>query len=99
MVAIQVARSSRPTLSRRPRQSSSGAIPAAPIATSVWPWRQARPNESVTTTAGAAPVSSRSRARSARAEASGSAGSRISVSGSPGGAFEASMPAFAHTKP
>ena len=47
---ITVAESSPPWASRLPRQSSSGARPATPIATSHWPWRQARPNESVTTT-------------------------------------------------
>ena len=52
----------------RPRQSSSGRSPAQPIATSHWPFRHARPNESVMRTPGAAPVSSRRRPRSARAE-------------------------------
>ena len=53
-----------------------------PIATSHWPTRQARPNESAMTIAGATPVSSRRRRRSARAERVGIAGSRTS---SPGG--------------
>ena len=81
----------------RPRQSSSGARPARPIATSSWPWRQARPKLSVMSTARLAPVSSRRRARSARAEASGSRGSTTTVSWS--GALEVSTPALAHTKP
>ena len=71
-IAIHVAVSSRPAASRRPRQSSSGAIPAQPIATSHCPWRQARPNESVITTAGATPRRRLSPARIRRAEASGS---------------------------
>ena len=41
--AIVVTRSSRPRSSRRPTQSSSGVSPAAPIATSTSPSRQARP--------------------------------------------------------
>ena len=36
----------------RPRQSSTGRRPAIPIATSHWPTRHARPNESAITTAG-----------------------------------------------
>ena len=96
--AIQVARSSRPRASARPRQSSSGASPAQPIATSDWPWRQARPKESVITTAGSAPASSRRRARSARAERVGVVGQEHERVPSPG-ALEASTPAFAHTKP
>ena len=95
--AIQVARSSIPALSVRPRQSSRAASPAQPIATSHWPWRHARPKLSVTTTATVTSATSRTRARSLRAEASGSVGSRTSESGS--GALEASTPAFAHTNP
>src|SRR2546427_646055 len=49
-----------------PRQSSMGMRPAAPIATSVWPLRQARPKLSLTITAGRAPRSSAIRVRSAR---------------------------------
>ena len=56
--AIQVALSSRPRASVRPRQSSSGVSPAQPIATSTCPCRHARPNESVITIAGAALSSS-----------------------------------------
>src|SRR5947208_7624048 len=48
-------------------------------------------------TATSAPVSSRKRARSPAAEASGSSGSNTTTSAS--GAFEASTPAEAHTKP
>ena len=59
----------------RPRQSSSGASPAQPIATSHWPWRQARPNESVISTAGRDARAARAgRRAAARAEASGSSG-------------------------
>ena len=72
-IAIQVARSSRPRASTRPRQSSSGASPAQPIATSAWPWRHARPNESVTTTASPPPGLAQ-RARRARARGVGVAG-------------------------
>ena len=81
----------------RPRQSSSAARPAQPMATSTWPLRHARPKESVIRTAGATSRRSRSPARSRRAESSGSTGSRITVSSS--GALEASTPALAHTKP
>ena len=38
-MAITVAASSRPSASSRPRQSSAGARPAQPIATSAWPMR------------------------------------------------------------
>ena len=50
-IASQVACSSRPAASRRPRQSSSGDMPAQPIATSHCPWRHARPKLSVISTA------------------------------------------------
>ena len=72
-------------------------MPATPMATSVMPWRQARPNESEITTATSTPGSSASASRSLAAEASGSTGSRQTVS-SPG-TFEASTPALAQTKP
>ncbi len=87
---VQLAARRRPGARASPR---SGARPAMPIATSHCPWRQARPKESVITTAGWPGR----RARSARADASGSTGSRISESGSE--ALDASTPAFAHTKP
>ena len=80
-----------------PRRSRIGGIPATPIATSVVPWRNGRPNESVTTTPTVRPVSSRSASRMPRALASGSSGSSTSVPGS--GAFEWSTPAEAQTKP
>ena len=54
-------------------------MPATPIATSVVPWRHGRPNESLTITPTSDPVSSRSRARSRRADASGSTGSSTTV--------------------
>ena len=72
--AIQVALSSRPTASVRPRQSSSGSSPAQPMATSTCPWRHARPNESVMRIAGPRPQS----LRRARSRASG----RVGVAGS-----------------
>ena len=80
--------------SGRPRQSWSGARPAMPIATSHWPWRHARPNESV--------IDHRRVAREPRPAARGRrrrgrAGAGSSVSGAP--ALEASTPALAHTKP
>ena len=87
--AIWVARSSRPRASGLPRRSRSGAMPATPSATSVVPWRQARPNESLTTTPTSTPASSTSRSRRRRAEASGSSGSRTSV---PSAVFDASTP-------
>ena len=80
-----------------PRRSSIGAKPATPIATSVVPCRNGRPNESVTITPTVRPVSSRSRSRSVRALASGSTGSSTSVPAS--GAFEWSTPADAQMKP
>ena len=58
-------------------------MPAQPIATSHCPWRHARPKLSVISTATVAPVSSRRRARSPRAEASGSRGSTTSMPVSP----------------
>jgi hypothetical protein len=76
--AMAVTRSSRPKASGRPRHSSRGVKPAAPIATSVWPKRQARPKESEITTAGRIPSTDPISARSRRADASGSSGSRTS---------------------
>src|SRR5947207_2660284 len=71
--------------------------PAMPMATLVCPSRHARPNVSVMTTATVArarfAISSRMRA----AEASGSRGSRTTVSGAP--ALERSTPALAQTNP
>ena len=61
------------------------------------PGATARPNESLTITPTSPPVSSRSRSRSRAAEASGSTGRRTSVPAP--GAFEASTPADAQTKP
>ena len=49
-------------------------MPATPMATSVVPWRNGRPNESLTITATSRPVRSRSAARIRRALASGSSG-------------------------
>ena len=49
--ATCVERSTRPARSGVPRRSRSGARPATPIATSVVPRRNGRPNESVTITA------------------------------------------------
>ena len=80
-----------------PAEVDERVNPAQPTATSVVPCRQARPNESLTITATSRPVSSRSRSRIVAAEASGSTGSSTSVSGP--GAFDASTPAEAQTKP
>ena len=66
-------------------------MPATPIATSVVPCRKGRPKESLTITG------TPSLSWSARAEASGSSGSRTTVPGA--GALEASTPAEAQTKP
>ena len=68
---------------RAPRQSSSGAMPAQPIATSPWPVRQARPNESVITTPGRDAGELAQPRPMRRADASGSRGSINTVS-SPG---------------
>ncbi len=95
--AICVDSSRCPLASVVPRRSRSGTMPATPSATSVVPCRQARPNESLTTTPTSAPESSDSRVRNRRAEASGSTGSRTRRS-SPG-VFDASTPAEAQTKP
>ena len=78
-------------------RSRSTSIPAAPIATFAIPRRHERPNVSVTITPSERPVRSSSPARRAAAEASGSSGSRTTVSGA--GAFEASTPADAQTNP
>ena len=80
--------------SARPRQSSSAASPAMPIATSHWPWRQARPKESAMTTAGrpgSAGPQARARWRRDRAAAVTTCPRRA--------ALEASTPALAQTKP
>ena len=53
--AIHVALSSRPRRRCARASPRAAARPAQPIATSHWPWRQARPNESVIRTAGATP--------------------------------------------
>ncbi len=92
-----VVRSGSPARSAVPRRSRSGARPATPIATSVVPCRNGRPNESVTITATSLPVRSTSVDRIRRALASESSGSSTSVPGS--GAFEWSTPAEAQTKP
>src|SRR5439155_266143 len=63
----------------------------------VVPWRQGRPNESLTITATSIPDRSEIAARRQRAEASGSRGRSTTVSGCP--AFDESTPADAQTKP
>jgi hypothetical protein len=95
--AIWVAASSVPFASRRPSQSSSGAIPAHPIATSVWPSRQARPKLSETMIPTVASVADRISSRMRRADASGSSGRSAAAPGS--GRLDLSMPAFAQTNP
>ena len=72
-------------------------MPATPSATSVVPSRHARPKESETMTPISTPASSRMLDRSRAADASGSSGSRTSVSGP--FALEPSTPADAHTNP
>ena len=79
-----------------PARSSSGSMPATPTARSVWPVRQARPAVSVSTTATLRPMSSCTRSRRARAEASGSSGRSTTW---PGVTLEASTPAAAITRP
>src|SRR6478609_7274625 len=80
-----------------PRRSMIAGIPAIPIATSVVPWRNGRPNESVITTPIVLPVSSSTRSRILRALASGSTGRRTSIPGP--GALEWSTPAEAQMNP
>ena len=82
---------------RRPAQVASGARPATPIATSVVPRRNGRPNESVTITATSSPVRSWIVVADPRALASESTGRSTTVPGS--AAFEWSTPAEAQTKP
>ena len=82
-----------PARSRRPRQSSSGASPATPIATSTCPWRHARPNESAITTAGRCGSADAQLARRRRR------GRAAAARRSPSGALDASTPALAHTNP
>ena len=76
----------------------SGAIPATPIATSVVPWRNGRPNES-RHDHGDIPRRALAQARRgcARALSSGSSGQQHERAGS--GVFEWSTPAEAQTKP
>ena len=95
--ATWVVRSGTPARSGVPRRSRSGARPATPIATSVVPCRNGRPNESVTMTATSTPAWLAKRRPDPRALASGSSGSRMTVPGS--AAFEWSTPAEAQTKP
>lgn len=95
-VATIVALSGFPWASVPPRRSSRTRTPAAPIATSVSPVRHGRPKVSVTITPTSTPSDSRSPARIAAAEASGSSGSSRTV---PAGVFEASTPAAAMTRP
>ena len=74
-----------------------GAIPATPIATFAMPVRQGRPKVSVMTTATSTPAISRSRSRIAAALASGSTGSKLTIS--PPGMLVRSTPALAQMKP
>ena len=94
--AATVTSSRVPNVSGRPRWSSTGSTPAAPIAASVCPARQGRPSVSVTMTPTRAPSRSRRALRSLRAEPSGSSGSSTTV---PGGVLELSTPAAASTRP
>ena len=86
------------TLSVRPSKDSSGSIPAAPIARSVWPCRQARPAVSLTRTATLTPgrvLEQLARRRRARRVGVDRAGARPM----PGSTFDASTPAAAITTP
>jgi len=66
----------RPSASSVPRRSTTPATPAIPMATSVTPRRQGRPNVSLTTTPTSTPSRARNPSRMRRAERSGSSGSR-----------------------
>src|SRR6478752_3720665 len=57
-----------------PRRSMIAGMPAIPIATSVVPWRNGRPNESVITTPTVRPVNSSTRSRIRRALATDALG-------------------------
>ncbi len=95
-VATTVELSGLPWASVAPRRSSRTRTPAEPIATSVSPVRHGRPKVSVTTTPTSTDRVSRTPARIAAAEASGSWGSSSTV---PGAVLEASTPAAAITRP
>ena len=79
-----------------PRRSTTAAMPAQPMATSVSPRRHGRPNVSETTTATSTPARARRPSRMCRAERSGSSGSSAA---SPAATFDTSTPALAHTNP
>ena len=72
-------------------------MPAEPTATLTMPLRHGRPNESLMTIAGEAPVRVRNPSRMRRAEASGSSGSSDATSPPP--TLLTSTPALAHTNP
>lgn len=94
--AATVTSSGLPKVSAWPRWSRSGSSPAAPIAVSVCPVRQARPSVSLMITPTLIPRRASTACRSLRAESSGSAGSRTTV---PGAVLEVSTPAAASTRP
>ncbi len=94
--AVTVWSRTLPCASVRPRRSCSGSSPATPTAWSTRPIRHGRPKVSLTTTATSTPRVSSSCERSARADASGSTGSRTTV---PAAVLLVSTPADASTKP
>jgi len=94
--ALFVTSSSRPKRSVFPRSSSTEGMPEHPIATPLDPRRIACVRESMTMTPTSTPERSAIAARIPCADASGSAGRRTTE---PGGAFEASIPAFGRRVP
>ena len=97
-IAITVACSSRPAASGRPRQSSSGARPAQPIATSHWPVAPGPPERVGDDDRRGDPEPRRAGWRAARAPSRrGRAGAGSRARARP--RWTASTPALAHTKP
>ncbi len=94
--ATSVTSSVLPRASVVPRRSTTAAMPAQPMATSVTPRRQGRPKVSDTMTPTSTPGAARRPSRMRRAERSASRGSRVTY---PSGTLERSTPALAHTKP
>ena len=87
---------SRPSASGVPRRSRMARTPAHPIATSVTPRRQGRPNVSLMITPTSTPNRPLIASRIRRAERSLSSGRSAAW---PRLTFDRSMPALAHTKP
>src|SRR6185436_2301420 len=74
-IATSVTISSRPSASEAPRRSTTAVIPHTPIATSLSPWRQGRPNVSDTITATSTPARACNASHTCFAERSASTGS------------------------